>query len=331
MARGSGGGSGGGRGFSGGGSSRGFSGRSLGGSSSRSSGSSYRPRSGGGSYHHTSYHHHHYHGGPGYYGGSGYHYRPSRTTLSDIIITLGVLLIVFILAFGSVVGNSGGITKSTINREPLNTGHLVTAEYIVDNTGEFVASRSKMESGMKQFFKETGVQPTIYVDDNINGDYNPSDSMVEQHMNSLYDNMFKDEGHLLVFYLFNRNGDDKVWALAGNEAEMVIDNEARDILLDYFASYYTYDSLDNSEYVSKAFESTADRIMQVTKSPIVTIVAIVGGVIVVFIAFKFWKAKKKQKNLEAAQTERIINTPVEKIGGTDDKIEDLKDKYDDDK
>lgn len=327
MARGSGSG-GGGRGFSGGGSSRGFSGgRSLGGSSSRSSGSSYRPRSSGSSYH--SSHHHYYHSGPAYYGGPGYYGRPRRTTLSDVLITMLVLLIVFAIAFTSLLGGGAGITKSTVDREPLKIGHLVTAEYVVDNTGEFVASRSKMESGMKYFFKETGVQPTIYIDDDINGDYNPTDNTVEQYMNSIYDDMFKDEGHLLVFYLFNRNGDDKVWALAGNEAEMVIDNEARDILLDYFASYYTYDSLDNSEYVSKAFESTADRIMQVTKSPIVTIVVVVGAVLIVFMGIKFWKAKKKQKNLEAEQTERIINTPVEKIGEVDDKLEDLKDKYDD--
>jgi len=56
-------------------------------------------------------------------------------------------------------------------------------------------------------------------------------------------------------------------------------------------------------------------------------VIVLGAIAVVVILSIWWNRAKKQKNLEAKQTEEILNTPLEKFG--DREIEELADKYND--
>ena len=55
--------------------------------------------------------------------------------------------------------------------------------------------------------------------------------------------------------------------------------------------------------------------------------AIISGVVVIIILFNWWKKAKKQKNLEAEQTEKILNADLETIGNNDSTIEELEKKY----
>lgn len=336
LARGSSGGGGGGGRSSSHSSGRGSSHRSLGSSSySRSS----RGSSGGGYYRSSPpshygghrpppplpprhHHHHYYHDGP--------YYRSPRESLASTIAAWVFIIIVLVMAFAINGGFGPGsrITPSTIERTPLES-HLVNrTAFIEDTTGKMIGSKSKAENGMKDFYNKTGVQPYLYVTDNVYGKENPTTSEADKFMNEIYDQTFNDEGHLFVLYMYKPNSDDDVFCLTGNAAEMVMDEEARDILLDYFEAYYFDDSLTNDEYISKVFEKAGDRIMEKTTPFWVKPAIVIGVGVVLFILFKFFIFKKKQDNIEAAQTERIINTPVEKIG-TDDVMEDLKDKYDD--
>lgn len=224
---------------------------------------------------------------------------------------------------------SAGVTPSTVSREKLPAGSVVTTDYIKDTTGVFIDSQSKAKAGMKKFFEETGVQPYLYVVESLNGNRDPSDAEVDKEMNRIYDETFQDEAHILIYYMHRPDYDDRAHILSGTKAELVVDSEARDIILDYFEAYYFDESLNNSEYVSKVFDKAQERIMQVTKPFWVMPAIIIGSGFVILIIFKFWKKKKAQDNREAEQTERILSTPIEKIGDTDPELEELKDKYDD--
>ncbi|MCL2678343.1 MAG: TPM domain-containing protein [Clostridiales bacterium] len=168
---------------------------------------------------------------------------------------------------------------------------------------------------MKNFYNKTGVQPYLYLTDNIYGSTNPNDTQVEQFADALYEELFTDEAHVLLIFMEYAESKYRVWCYAGMQAGAVIDAEARDILLGYINKYYTYENLSNEAYFSKAFNDAANRIMKVTVSPWVGVFVVLGLLLIVILLFLWWNRSKAQKNLEAAQTEKILKTPLDTFGG----------------
>ncbi len=258
------------------------------------------------------------------------------TTLVTLAVVFVFLLVVmsFIGAMGGSSGgssDSGSITASTVRREKLDGQYVNTTAYYEDHAG-WIGSGSKLEKGMKSFFSETGVQPYLYITETIDGDPKPSDEVMEDFANALYDELFDDEGHLLVvFQEYQSDGNYFCWCVAGKQAKTVFDSEARDIFHDYIDHYY-YTDLSEEEFFSLAFEKTGERIMTVTRSPIATVAVVTGVVAVALIAFLWWKKAKAQKNKEAEHAQTILNTPIEDIGteAPDPALSELEKKYQDD-
>ena len=117
--------------------------------------------------------------------------------------------------------------------------------------------------------------------------------------------------------------------IVGSAAKSVIDGEAMDILLDYLDTYYYDKSMSDEQYFSTSFEKAAERIMTVHRSPWPIVLIIFGAILLVILLFVWWKKHKEQKNREAAQTETILNTPIQTFG--DLEAEELAKKYDTDK
>lgn len=249
-------------------------------------------------------------------------------TAPIIIILVFALIfgIIFIAALSSNTGDSG-ITRSTIKRQPLPKGSVVETGYYTDELG-WIENQTKLTAGMKNFYKETGVQPYLYLTDNINGSQDPSEAEVEEFAFSLYDSLFRDEAHLLLIFFEPRPGEYSTWYVTGKQAKTVLDSEAMDILLDYIDRYYYYDDLTDEEFFSKSFNDAGKRIMTVYRSPWIPVLIILGLVLLILIGFIWWRRVKEQKNREAAETERILKTPLETFG--DDAAEELAKKYQDD-
>lgn len=254
--------------------------------------------------------------------------------LSIFVVTIFFLVLLsFIGGLGassiSNGGSGGSITASTVHREKLDGQYVDTTGYYEDHAG-WIGSASKLEKGMKSFFHETGVQPYLYITETVNGDPSPSDEEMEDFANGLYDELFTDEGHLLVvFQEYNSSGNYFCWCVAGKQAKTVFDSEARDIFCDYIDHYY-YSDLSEEEFFSEAFEKTGERMMTVTRSPIVTVSIVIGVVLLAAILFLWWKKVKEQKNKEAEHARTILNTPIGDLGGEDPELKDLENKYKDD-
>lgn len=288
-------------------------------SSHRGSGFSSRP-SYGGTHYHTHYSGPRYHGG--YYGGFGH---PVRMGCLTQLIIVFIVIIMMVAILGPLVTSSVSITPSTVAREPLAAGAVITTDYYTDEL-DWIRSGSQLQKGMKHFYKETGVQPYLYITDTVNGKNLPTSSDMEAYAAQLYDELFEDEGHfLLLFHEYNPS-EYNMWYTAGAQAKTVMDNEACDILMDYVDKYY-YSDLSEDEMFSKAFDEAADRIMTVTKSPLPGIIIAVCVVIGLVIAFSWWKKAKAQKNLEAEQTERLLNADLHTFGSSDSSTSSLEDKY----
>ena len=240
---------------------------------------------------------------------------------------LVVIFIICVFFFTMRTGYGGNITKSTVAREKLDPQYVTTTDYYYDNAG-WISSGARLESGLKHFYKETGVQPFLYITETVDGATHPTDTQMDAFANALYDELFTDEGHVLVvFQEYNSDSQYFCYAVAGKMAKTVFDNEARSILFDYIDHYY-YSNMDEESFFSNAFEDTADRMMTVTKSPLPRIIISVVGLIVVIIAFVWWNKAKEQRNKEAEHTERILNADLgEKMGSSE--VDELEKKYQD--
>lgn len=245
-------------------------------------------------------------------------------TIIIIVVIIIALIILFNIISSSGSSNiSSGITTSSIERRALPKGSVNETDYYIDNL-KWIGNKTKLESGLKHFYEQTGVQPFLYLTDNINGNYYPDENEMDIFANDLYDELFTDEAHLLFIFM-EYEGIYMDWYVVGSQAKTVIDNEAADILLDYIDRYYYDDDLSDEEFFSESFRDAGDRIMTVTRSPWITVIITISIVILVIVLFSWWKKAKKQKNKEREQMEDILNTPLDRFGDTE--AEELAQKY----
>lgn len=250
-----------------------------------------------------------------------------------VLVAIAVFILIAIIATaaqscssGSV--SSGEITTSTVEREKLASYLVTETGYYTDTTGSFISSTSDLTAGLRSFYAATGVQPYVYITDNISGDYAPEVEALGEYADVLYAELFTDEGHLLLLLCIDVQGASdyaSYYILTGTSAATVIDGEARDILADYLNAYYDDLSLSNEEFISNAFRDAGERIMHVERSAWPYVLIVLGIIIILIVLFVWWKKHKEQKNREAEQTERILNTPIQKFG--DAEAEELAKKY----
>lgn len=339
MARGGGGGGHSGRSFGGSHSGRSFSGgggrsSSFGGGRSSSFGGGFSS----GPSHHSSY-----------YGGSrsSYYGRPTRRVYygsrgsSPCGCMFGFLIfaMIFIGGLFSALGGSLGsnITKSNEKREKMDTSNTTYSNtWFVDELG-WLGRGSKLRDGLESFYKKTGVQPLVYLAE-YKEDYDiNNDTYMFNKAEELYKELFgSDEGHLLFVYYACKDDspslmEGQVELICGRQTNIVMDENAQDILESCYWSYYNGDaSISVEEMLAKTFTKAGKEIM---KGPIrvryvvIIIVSVVGAIVVISLLFKWWKARKAQKNKEAEDLERILSKPLETFGKSD--VDDLKDKYKD--
>lgn len=276
------------------------------GSSYRSSRSSYRP----------SYSHHsggtHYSGNySGGSGGSGC----GCSRVVGIILLFPILLIMGIL-YGVYetldVSTMFKIERSTIQREALPASKCNKIDtWYQDDWGDWIDSDNEgtaLRSGLEYFYRKTGVQPYLWIMGEEGKDY-MSEGSVEELADKKYKELFgDDEGHLLIIFREYPNASSNYICTAtpGYDAEtQVMDEQAREILLDYIDYYYTEESFNEGQFFERAFTSAADRIMikqlstkQLAAIVIVVIVVVIGIIIVASIIRKKKVAVAKQKALQ---------------------------------
>lgn len=245
-----------------------------------------------------------------------------------VVITIFVVLLL-IAAMSFVISSGGsdsGVTASTVEREALPAGAVNETAYYTDELG-WIGSSTKLEAGMKNFYRETGVQPYLYITDSVNGNYDPTQTELEAFANEKYDALFTDEAHLLLIFFEYYPSEYHTWCITGAQAKTVVDSEAVNILIDYVDRYY-YSDLTDEEMFSKAFDEAGERIMTVTKSPWVNVWIVIGVLAILLVAFVWWRSHKKQRNREDEATRKILETPLETFGS--DEAEELAKKYESD-
>lgn len=339
MGRSGGGGSGGGGGFSGGG--RGGGGGSFSGGHRRSSGGrSYGSRpsggrritgSGSGGIHTgpifinnaRSYQNHGGSGGPPPGGGNGSHGSGNRSGMGAIAV-IAVVVVLAIIVAGIFLLSGTSAPRSTIEREKLPASAVQETAYFTDEDGDWIHDSRKLETGLRQFYQDTGVQPYVYI---LPNGATQSFDALEKQAEALYLRLFQDEGHFLLLFCDDNTGGYNCGYYYGKQARTVMDNEALDILATYLDSCYSDMSLSEEEIFAEAFAKTGERIMTVTKTPVVPVVVCITIIIVAALVFITLKKSREAREREARQTQEILNTPLETFGDQD--VESLAKKYED--
>lgn len=226
------------------------------------------------------------------------------------------------------IGSSGEVAPSTVEREPLPEGSVNETEYYTDTAG-WISNESQMTDGLEYFYEETGVQPHVFITETLPSGYSMTLDDLDALTNELYEELFTDEAHLLLFFHEAIPDEYTTYYLAGTQAQQVIDNEAGNILLDYLDRHYYDSSLTDEEYFSKSFRDAADRIMEVTTSPWIPVFIVVGIVVALGLLFMWWRQKQARDEAEAKRTEEILSRPIDRFGSSSD-ISDLEKKYSDD-
>ncbi len=257
-------------------------------------------------------------------GGGGGNNNSSNNGCGTAIALIVIILVFFAVIFMFMLPGSGGgsVGKSTVEREKLPPSAVNETAYYTDEDGDWIHNSRKLESGMKAFYKETGVQPYVYILPN-----GSASSVVDfyNYAKALYDELFTDGGHFLLLFCDDGNGYYDYGFYSGSQAQTVMDEEAVEIFLDYLERYYSDYSIDEEEIFSNAFEDTGRRIMTVTKSPVVPIAICIAVIVVAVLLFAAFKKHHKAKERERQEMEEILQTPLEKFG--DDDVEDLAKKY----
>lgn len=260
-----------------------------------------------------------------YYGGGSYRrgWGPGAG-IATVVVLVIILMVLFSYIF-SVGGASAGssIQRSTYEREKLPASAVTETAYYTDEGGWF-SNRAQLESGMRQFYEDTGVQPYLYLLENGSV---TSVSELTDMAEEMYPQLFTDEGHFLLVFCDDGYGSYNCGYAVGSQAKTVMDDEAIAILADYLDRYYNDYSISEEEIFSKTFADTGERIMTVTKSPLPVIAVCVAVVVVAVLVFITLKKRREQREREQQRAEKILNTPLEKFG--DQAVEDLADKYED--
>lgn len=250
------------------------------------------------------------------------------------ILILGVLVTAFQSCSGayrmnSMTGGYGSEVSSTVNREKL-TGTSYYSDNVVDELG-WLNSTSSMSSDLKVFYNKTGVVPYLYLkgyDASLTGE-----SAMDQWAQDYYeDNIDNEYTFLLVYFETDASGENYYWSyVLGYQVDSVMDSEAIEIFWSYLERYW-YSDLNDQEMFAQTYEDAADKIMTktTTKADVMKIVVIVLAVLAVLFLLYFWWKKKKEREAEAAaETERILKTPMEDLVKEKmEEMDDLKKKYD---
>jgi hypothetical protein len=231
-----------------------------------------------------------------------------------VILLFAVLFFVFF--------SESATPASTYQREPLAKGVALETAYLKDDA-HWISNVSQVERAMRYFYSKTGVYPYLWIADSVDGATALSDEEANAALTALYDAEIADEGHILILFFEPYPDDYEIYYTAGAAARTVLDQEACDILMNYFVRYYTGD-YDDNEYFAEVFTDAADRIMTKPAPLSRILLLIAAGLIALIVICVFIVAMVKRVNERKRLNAEILNTPIDEDDAFD--IEDEADK-----
>lgn len=247
--------------------------------------------------------------------------RSGGNSILGVIVALFLIFVIASMAIG-VIGFAagGGVTRSTVERQPLPSS---ASDHINDwyyDEWMWIGNGQKSIAGMRYFEQKTGVQPFTAIIQQVPAGY----SNLQAYAEGLYTEIYGDDpSHVLFVWqerddgTGNGNGSWNAWITVGGAARNVVDDEAQNIIFDYFERGYNNSSWSEDELIGAMWSDAADRMMTVTKSPWPRVIGIALVIVLIIVVFNVWVAVKKRKAKDRAEAAAILNTPLEKLDASE--------------
>ena len=151
--------------------------------------------------------------------------------------------------------NSDGKVEVSNPREKLAAEKCLRTELVLQDELHWISDLDTVKQAMETFYEKTGVQPYLYICDNImrKGE-EITDEQAESYLRDLYNSMYEDEGHMIFVFLEYAASEYITYLYTGTAASAVIDESAREIFLTNAFLYYTYSSLSYEYFFAMVFE-----------------------------------------------------------------------------
>lgn len=167
--------------------------------------------------------------------------------------------------------SSNGSGQVELNAQPISTGStrekldaadcVESSEWIDDQAG-WLSNQNKVINGMKSFYEQTGVQPYLVIADEINGTKDYTADEVESYMRDLYDELYQDDGHLILLFCEPYENEYDPYLLVGKKAQEVVDSgEGENVIYEAIDYWYTDSTLDDDAYFARIFVASANKLM----------------------------------------------------------------------
>ena len=302
---------------------------------------------GGGGSHHSSHHsssHTHHASSSSYHSSGSSSYRSGSSRYSGgssggsggggCFSTFVTLIVMAVIAGGVYFGLSDEIPqpvqfflieRSTENREALPESKCTPVDvWYQDDWGDWIDEEGEEDAlidGMKSFYESTGVQPYLWITGEDGGQYESAQSL-EDLAEAKYKELFGiDEGHMIVIFReYPNNSSEYICTVTpGYDAEtQVLDEQAREILLDFIDYFYTDTDLNEGYFFKYSFKNAGERIMQKQLSfrqmgiiAAVAVILVIGLIITAKIVKKRKIAVAKQKTLQAQEAAKQAKAVAE--------------------
>ena len=124
------------------------------------------------------------------------YYRPMTPLGGTLSIVLAIIVIV-----AGLIAARPNIQQSTVERSKLDSSLCTKVDTWYQDDINWIHDEKTLLKGLKTFYDKTGVQPYLWITDNINGKAKPNTSDFETALKSKYSELFKDEGHVIVCFM----------------------------------------------------------------------------------------------------------------------------------
>lgn len=275
----------------------------------------------------SSMHIHNHYGSYGYHGNT-YRSSPSTFIVALTFLVICVILIIIVNTAGRVLSGSNYsvTTHQGLGKEKIQPVAEFMTDCVVDEDNWF-ADPYQVGRDLKSFYDLTGIQPYVYIkapDSSLS-----SDSAKEAYADEWYYDNIDHEGALLYVYFAETDPDIAGYAvlIGGSATKAFFDSNATNAFWDIYDSYYFNTSITEEQLIVNTFNDTAticlsDKTITNTQAtgvfagikkimPIVALIFTVATVVIVVV--NIVKFRRRIEAEKAAETERILNTPLEEL------------------
>lgn len=207
--------------------------------------------------------------------------------------------------------------------EKINLNGTVDVGYTYDDG--FTEGSGQTEAACNEFYSKTGIPLFFYTA----REYNGAVSSCDAYTVDLYDDLFKDENHVLIAYYDNINW--WSWEI-GDKVENTMPESEVERLLDKIDYYWEDYSLSNDAVLANGISSYQDDLLTVQSggNEFASLLLIAGLVLLLIAVYQYISygsdVKKYEEEAEKLKREQILSKPLETFGNQE--TEELKNKYD---